>query len=807
MSSSPTVRRLLIVTAFIALTWAPAVAQTTGGKIIFADEFGRLLIINADGSGQTVLTAGGASNRDNNPVFSPDGSKIACDRSTSTGQHIVVMNADGTNPVTIINAASSSSINYHPTWSADGKKIAFSSNRNGGLGRGEIFVINVDGSGLTQLTTNMLMPTAGSDPFYSSDFDPTWSPDGSKIAFASSRISLANFEIFVMNADGTNPTRVTNLAENDRNPTWSPNSQRIASWANAGARRGITIINSDGTNPVTITGDGFSPAWSPDGTRLAMARLDPAIGFKPAIFIINVDGTNAVKITNNTFDSNVPSWAPGSAPPITTATISGRVLDGNGAPVSAATLSLTGTFSRTTQTDATGAYAFTGLAAGTYSISISKAGLGFTPATVNFNNLTSDQTANFTAFVVFSISGKVTGLGFDSISVNLSGSQTRNVLTDINGNYSFDQLPAGGNYTVAINTQIWNITPSSYTFNNLSANQTANFSASGARYTISGRITRLGNPLPGVTVAIENGSGFTPPTTTTDANGQYSFTNVAAGGSYVIRPSAANYRFDPPTRDFNVLNGNKTAADFIALSTNNLLFTTRYVFAGEGECDLVLTVVRGGNAGGVGPITVHYATSDGTATAGSDYIAVSGDLSFPEGTFQRTITIPFLSDQITENPETFSINLSNPTGQVDLADPSSVTVVLTDPAPPAPLVVATEPNSDRAIAINSTNFLAGPFKTSTPINFSSDNRTRVSFFVSGMQFNACQGTNTLLFEARDSRQSSTLSTVEGVYKLPGNNPYLQFNLILPQGLFYGDVLVTFRMAGLVSNNGRITTQP
>jgi hypothetical protein len=280
---------------------------------------------------------------------------------------------------------------------------------------------------------------------------------------------------------------------------------------------------------------------------------------------------------------------------------------------------------------------------------------------------------------------------------------------------------------------------------------------------------------------------------------------VVAGVNYEIRPTAANYLFDPQTRGFNQLDRNKSA-DFIALSTNHLLFTTRYVFVGEGQCSLLLTVVRGGNAQGVGPITVRYATADGTATAGSDYTAVSGTLNFPEGTFSQTITIPLIADQVIDGPETFSISLNNPIGQVDLGDPSSVTIVLTDPAPPSALVLATQPNSDRAIALNSSNLTAEPFRLSTPINFSSDTRTRVSFFISGVQFNACQGTTSLFFEAEDSQQHHTVGTVEGVFKLRGDNPYLQMSVPLPQGLLYGDLTVSFALGNLTSNKARISIQ-
>ena len=780
-------------------------AQTNAGKLVFHDTSSRLLVINADGTGQTILTNGGII-RDSNAAYSPDGSKIAFDRDISGKTNIFVMNADGTNAIAVTSDGPlpNTSSNSDATWSPDGTKLAFTSDR-GGQRKREIWVINVDGSGLAQLTTNIQLTTDSQGPVYSSDTGPSWSPDGSRIAFSSTRDGLSNTELYAMNADGSNPTRLTNIANDDRYPTWSPDSQRIAFYRNGGSGIGINIMNRDGSNVVNVTHEGFTPAWSPDGTRFAYQRFDSGNGFKSAIFIINVDGTNEVKVTNNSFDCIAPAWAPTSSSPIPTSTISGHVLDGSGMPVSGATLNLTGTFGRSTQSDAAGAYAFAGLPVGNYRVDIAKSGFGFLPPSVDFTNLTADQSADFAAYVAYSVSGQVNGLGGNSIFVTLSGTQSRSVLTDFSGHYSFDILPAGGNYTVSITNPIWNISPNSFTFNNLSANQVANFDAVRATYSISGIITRLGNPKPGITVRLEDTSGFTPPEAITDANGHYSFTGVRAGGTYFVRPVGANYVFQPQTRDFSSLDGNKTA-DFVALSANHLLFTDRYIFAGEGQCSLLLTVVRGGNAQGVGSVTVHYATSDGTATAGSDYTAVSGNLNFPEGTFSRNITIPLMADQIVEGPETFSINLSNPTGEVDLGDPSSITVTLTDPAPPTALVLATEPNSDRAIALNATNFLAGPFKLSTPINFSSDSKTRVSFFVSGVQFNACQGTTALSFDAEDSQQHHSPSSVEGVFKLPGNNPYLQMTVILPQGLLYGDLSVTFTLGNVVSNKARITTQ-
>jgi hypothetical protein len=690
-------------------------------------------------------------------------------------------------------------MNSDPTWSPDGTKLAFVSDRDGRQ-KLEIWVINLDGTGLVRLTTNTLHGSGASGEIYGLDLYPAWSPDGTLIAFASGRDIPGTPALFVMNSDGSNQKKITN--DEDRYPTWSPDSQRIAFYR---SNAGINIVNRDGTNVVNVAQDGFIPAWSPDGTRFAFQRLDPGIDFNPAIFVMNADGSNPVKITNNTVSSFAQSWAPASSPPIPTSTISGHVLEASGTPISGATLNLTGTVGRSTQSNAAGVYAFTGLGAGSYRIDIAKTGFGFVPASRDFANLTTNQTANFSGFVAFSISGQVNGLGGNGIFVTLSGSQTRSVMTDFHGRYSFDLLPAGGDYTVSITTPIWNISPNNVIFNNLSNSQTANFDAVRATYTISGRLTRLGNPLPAITVGLSDTTGNPPLTIKSDANGQYSFTGVSAGGQYSVRPVGANYLFDPQTRDFNPLDGNKTA-DFVALSANHLILSGGNFTIGEGGCNLQVTVFRGGNAEGVGPITVDYATSDGTAKAGLDYVTTSGTLSFPEGSFSRTITIPILDDQFMEGAEQFSISLTKPSGEVDLGTPSNATITIADNDPATTPKVVTETNSDRAIAIHSTNWLQGPFHLITPLNLSSDTRTRISIFVENLQFNPCQGLSVITVDAEDAQQGHFSLPLEAVVKVPGNNPFRQLIVRLPENLDSGELLLTISVGGTASNRVRISVR-
>ena len=762
-------------------------AQTTPGKIVYADDPGRIQIINADGTGQTQLTAGG-SILDDNPVYSPDGSKIAFNRMNGFKTEICIMNADGTNVVTVTsNDVTPQSFNSDPSWSPDGTQFVFTSNRSGS-GKAEIWKANADGSGLVRLTISVQKGSDGQGPIFTADFGPAWSPDGSKIAFVSNRDGV-DTELYIMNADGSNPVRLTDDALDDNSPAWSPDSLRIAFTKSQGA--GIHIINRDGTNLVSVVTFASWPAWSPDGSRLAFVQSDSVTPFKGIVFTAKTDGTDKIRVTHNPDGARAPSWAPSSSAPIPTFTISGQVKDTNGVPVSGATLTIFQVPILTTQSDSSGNYSFSGLPTGTYKVDASKAGYGFIPPSITLTNINSNQSANFTAFVAFTISGQVNGAG-SGLPVTLSGSESRSVFTDLGGVYSFNLVPAGGNYTVSINSPFFNVTPPSITFNNLQANQTANFNAVIATYTISGTVTRHGLPKSGITLRLRDTTGNEPLSTITDANGHYAFTNVVAGRSYSVELASANYLAD--SKGFPALDGNKTA-DFELRSANNILLSGATFTIAEGIPSLKISVFRGGNAAGVGPITVDYATADGTAKAGLDYTAVSGTLNFPEGTFSQTITIPILSDQVYEGSEQFSIALSNATGEVDIVSPSSAVVTITD------VRLITESNSDRAIALNATTLVADPFSLTTVPNFSADQRTRISLFVEDLRVFPTFPPITI--DAVDAQQNHFQLPFEAaVFNL--RFPFQQLIVRLPENLNSQVLFITVHINGSATNTARIS---
>ncbi len=138
-----------------------------------------------------------------------------------------------------------------PLTAAAQGKIAFTSDRDGNK---EIYVMNSDGTNQTRLTNTP-----------ADDFEPTFSPDGSRIAFVSNTpIGVnPNFQIYVMNSDGTNQTRLTNTTFNDFTPVFSPDGSKIIFASNRLQITGdyeIFVMNSDGTNQIRLTD-------SPEGLR------------------------------------------------------------------------------------------------------------------------------------------------------------------------------------------------------------------------------------------------------------------------------------------------------------------------------------------------------------------------------------------------------------------------------------------------------------------------------------------------------------------------------------------------------------
>lgn len=172
--------------------------------------------------------------------------------------------------------------------------IAFSSRRRGM----DIFLVQPDGSGLKRLT--------GGD-------GPSFSADGKKIAYAAYFNDTGSFEIFVINADGTDDRRVTKTEVMEQCPALSPDGKTIAFTIDE-TRDGasisvIHVMNADGSGRRRLV-DGMTPAWSPDGTKLVFADVVKEDNYSSEIYVVDLDGSNRRRVTRNDTPDGNPAWSP-----------------------------------------------------------------------------------------------------------------------------------------------------------------------------------------------------------------------------------------------------------------------------------------------------------------------------------------------------------------------------------------------------------------------------------------------------------------------------------------------------------------
>jgi Tol biopolymer transport system component len=314
-----------------------------------------IYLMDAKGENETRLTFNAA--RVYEPLFSPDGLKIAFNRDDYCGRNVWVMNADGSNQNSV-----SPGTGY--VWSPDGRKLAYNFNNS-------LYTSNSDTSG------KKLITTLGFQGFYS----PTWSPDGTKLAYIGSD-SPGKYDLYTINADGSNRQKITNtlitkyeiawspdgawiayvqhdgnglekvfaihpdgsglirLSTNDAyyyDMSWMPDSKKVLVVNDPGLGSAINLLDPNGGAPARITNNGFAydwgPAVSPDGVTIAFASDD-------GLFIVNSDGTGQKLL-------NADGWDPSFRPEVIQAadagtTVTGRIVAGSNQPVANASVKLFG---------------------------------------------------------------------------------------------------------------------------------------------------------------------------------------------------------------------------------------------------------------------------------------------------------------------------------------------------------------------------------------------------------------------------------------------------------------------------------
>jgi len=288
-------------------------------KIVFEGERDGdrgIYVVNPDGSGLQNLAPGGGGWE---PTWSPDRSKILFASDLHGGgqadEEVYVMDADGSNIRRLTNTPGDSTSSWAADWSPDGEQIVFTSNRDGsdlGWDGWELYLMAADGSNVRRLTQRL-----------GSDGAPTWSPDGTKIAFTRHPVGdqEGRGDIYVIQPDGTNLQRLTRDARAGR-PSWSPDGKRIAFMSTRSNRKQaydgeefeIYVMDADGTNIQRLThrpGADGHPDWSPDGSEIVFNFLgegNTGTGEEHGIYVIGADGTNLRQLTAGFGRHGHPNW-------------------------------------------------------------------------------------------------------------------------------------------------------------------------------------------------------------------------------------------------------------------------------------------------------------------------------------------------------------------------------------------------------------------------------------------------------------------------------------------------------------------
>ena len=230
------------------------------------------------------------------PVVSPDGATVSFLSTRDGTLEIYTMTPDGGNETRLTHNDKGDDENV--SWSPDGARIVHTSYHLIPLSEAskaaEIYVMNADGSDRTRLTDN--------DAW---DSQPAFSPDGAQIAFASARDG--NYEVYLMPADGSNPVNLTHHEGRDMRPRWIDGGARISFISDRDGQNALYAMDADGSN-VTPLSDAVSSVWSPDGAKVLFTQGPSR---EKEIYVRNADDSNEIQLTDNPgFNNTAPAWSP-----------------------------------------------------------------------------------------------------------------------------------------------------------------------------------------------------------------------------------------------------------------------------------------------------------------------------------------------------------------------------------------------------------------------------------------------------------------------------------------------------------------
>ena len=249
-------------------------------------------IYSRDFDGNSPLRLTNNAVNDYDAMWSPDGRQILFNRSPNMGViDVMIMSSEGLGATNL--TPGSATIDVALDWSPDGLWILYTSNAN-------LWVMHPDGSGKQRLTNNSYEEWTGN-----------WSSDGTSVVFD------RQGDLWLIDADGSNERPLLVRAEHDSQPVWSPDGQKIAFVSRQSGVDNIWIMNADGTQPYSLTNsiayESREPAWAPDGSRIAFSSDRDGDW---DIWMMNPDGTNPARLTDNPADERFAGWESRNRAPV-----------------------------------------------------------------------------------------------------------------------------------------------------------------------------------------------------------------------------------------------------------------------------------------------------------------------------------------------------------------------------------------------------------------------------------------------------------------------------------------------------------